>query len=102
MTNLSNTGNVINSLSADGFADSYRFTSTLTGTGDSAAVGFVQTGGLAQEVNATGALTLYSSNKPQNLSGVDDVTFYVSARPNVQTPAGDYSDRVTITVTGNF
>lgn len=102
MVNTSNTWNVINSLSADGLSDSYRFTSVLTGTGDSAAVGFVQTGGLAQEINSTSAVTVYTSNRPQNLLNVDDVTLFVSARPNVQTPAGDYTDIVTVTITGNF
>lgn len=102
MTNISSTGNVINSLSADGFADSYRFTSNISVASDSTAVGFAQTGGLSQEVNTTTAATVYTSNKPQNLTGVNDVDFSVSAMPNIQTPAGDYRDVVVITVTGNF
>jgi hypothetical protein len=102
MTNVSSTGNVLNSLSVDGLADSYRFTSVLTGTGDSSAAGFAQSGAISQEINSSAAVTIYSSNKPQNLLNVDDLTFYVSTKPNVQTPAGDYRDVVTVTVTGNF
>lgn len=102
MTNLSSTGNVINSLSADGFADSYRFTSNITVATDSTAPGFAQTGALSQEINSITPVTVYTSNKPQNLTGVNDVDFSVSAMPNIQTPAGDYRDIVTITVTGNF
>lgn len=102
MTNNSSTGNVINSLAVDGFADSYRFTSAISVATDSSAPGFTQTGNLAQEISTTTPVTVYTSNKPQNLTGVNDVDFYVSARPNVQTPAGDYSDIVVVTVTGNF
>lgn len=45
---------------------------------------------------------VYSSTKPQPLTGVDDITFSVSAQPNAQTPAGDYRDVIAITITGNF
>ncbi len=102
MTNISSTGNVINSLAADGFADNYRFTSVISVASDSTAVGFAQTGWLAQEITTSTPVTVYTSNKPQNLTGVNDVDFYVSAKPNVQTPAGDYRDVVVLTVTGNF
>lgn len=44
MTNVSSPTNVVNSLSADGFADSYRFTSQINAAADSTAVGFTQTG----------------------------------------------------------
>lgn len=102
MTNNSSTGNVINSLATDGFADSYRFTSVINAASDSTAVGFAQTGWLSQEITTRTPVTVYTSNKPQNLTGVNDVDFYVSAQPNVQTPAGDYTDVVVVTVTGNF
>jgi hypothetical protein len=102
MTNNSSTGNVINSLAVDGFADSYRFTSIINAASDSTAVGFAQTGWLAQEITTRTPVTVYTSNKPQNLTGVNDVDFSVSAKPNVQTPAGDYTDIVVLTVTGNF
>ena len=92
---------MINSLTTDGFADSYKFVST-TGTADSTAPGFTQSGSYNGEVNTTTAVTVYSSNKPQPLTNVDDFTFTVAAQPNAQTPAGDYKDVVVLTVTGNF
>ena len=99
---MTNSGNVINSLTADGFADSYRFTSAIVAATDSTAPGFTQTANTSTEVNSTTGVTLYSSNKPQNLTNVDDFSFSVSAQPNAQTAAGDYTDLVVLTVTGNF
>lgn len=101
MVNTSNSGVVINSLAADGFVDSYKFISAL-GTSDSTAPGFTQSGSFNAEISNTTPVTLYSSTKPQPATGVDDFTFTVSAQPNGQTPAGDYQDKVVITVTGNF
>ena len=46
--------------------------------------------------------TVYTSNKPEQLSGVDDILFSVSAKANAQTAAGNYQDTITFTVTGNF
>ena len=54
------------------------------------------------EINSTSATTIYSSNKPQPLTNIDDFTFSVVAKPNGQTPAGDYRDIIKITVSGNF
>jgi hypothetical protein len=102
MINISNSGIVINSLATDGAADSYRFTSVLSGGIDSSAPGFSQSGAISQEVNTTTPVTVYSSNKPQQLQNVDDFTFSVSAKPNDQTAAGDYQDVVVLTLTGNF
>ncbi len=92
---------MINSLSVDGFADSYKFISAL-GTTDSTAPGFTQSGSVNTEVNNTTAVTLYTCNKQQPLTGVDDFTFSVTAQPNGQTPAGDYTDVIKVTVSGNF
>lgn len=51
----------------------------------------------------TTAHPIYTSNKPQSLSaGTDDFSFTVAAKPDAQTPAGQYSDVVILTVTGNF
>lgn len=91
----------LNNLTTDGLADSYLFSSTL-GTSDSAFSGMVQTGLSATEVNTTTPYTIYSSNKPQATTGLDDLAFLVSAKPNAQSPAGNYNDIVTLTVTGNF
>jgi len=101
MVNTTNSGIVINNLVVDGFADSYKFASAL-GTADSTAPGFTQSGSLNTEINNTTPVTLYTSNKPQPLTGVDDFTFTVSAQPNAQTAAGDFQDKVVVTVTGNF
>ena len=102
LTNISSGAIVINSLSVDGFADSYRFTSSA-GVTDSTALGFSQTATLNTEVtDNTTNHAVYSSTKPQPLTGVDDITFSVAAQPNAQTPAGDYRDIIVMTVTGNF
>jgi len=101
LTNTASGSVVINSLTADGFADSYKFITT-TGTADSTAAGFTQSGSYNGEISTTTAVTVYSSNKPQPLTNVDDFTFTIAAQPNAQTPAGDYRDIVVITVTGNF
>ncbi len=101
LTNIASGAIVINSLTADGFGDSYKFLSTANVT-DSTAPGFTQSGTVNTEINNTSSVTLYTSNKPQPLTNVDDITFSVSAQPNAQTPAGDYKDIVVVTVTGNF
>ncbi len=102
LTNISSGALVINSLTADGFADSYGFTSSA-GTTDSTAPWFSQSAALnAQVTDNTTNHAVYSSTKPQPLTGVDDITFSVFAQPNAQTPAGDYRDIIVITVTGNF
>ncbi len=94
----------INSLVVDGVADSYKYSSALVASSDSSSIGFTQAASLSTEIsdNTTNQV-LYSSNKPQTLSvGTDDFSFTVSAKPNIETPAGDYSDVVVLTVTGNF
>lgn len=102
MTNTSSGAIVINSLSADGFADSYKFVSSAAAT-DSTAPGFSQTAALNTEVNNNSTNhSVYSCTRPQPLTGVDDITFSVVAQPNGQTPAGDYRDVIVVTVSGNF
>ena len=97
---------IINSGSTDGAVDSYRFTSAILAALDSTVTGFTQSASLSTEVSDTTTnFTLYSSNKPQALSSGtanDDFSFSVSAKPNAQSPAGDYRDVVILTVTGNF
>jgi hypothetical protein len=102
MTNIASGSIVINSLAADGAADSYVFTSS-NGTADSTYPGFTSAATLSVQVNNnTTNHTLYTSTRPQPLTGVDDFTFSIAAQPNAQTPAGDYTDLVVVTVTGNF
>lgn len=90
---------------ADPIAENYQFSSTIVGAPDSAFTSsFTQTPMAMVEVtNSTTAHPIYASNKPQALSvGTDDFNFKVAAKPDAQTPAGDYSDVVVLTVTGNF
>jgi hypothetical protein len=104
LQNISSPTTYINNLVADEVADSYKYASALVAIKDSSFAAFVQTAALNTEVsNNTTNHILYSSNKPQQLSGpTDDFSFTVSAQPNAQTPAGDYKDVVVLTVTGNF
>ena len=104
LQNTTDTNVKINSLTTDEVADSYKYASSLSATADSSYASFAQSASLNAEANDTTTNhVLYSSNKPQSLStGTDDFTFTVSAKPDAQTPAGDYSDVVVVTVTGNF
>ncbi len=102
MTNTTSGAIVINSLATDGFADSYRFVSSVAAT-DSTAPGFTHSGALNVQVNNNVTNhTLYTCTRAQPLTAVDDMTFSIVAQPNGQTPAGDYRDIVVITVTWNF
>ena len=104
LQNASNATVYLNSLTADEVADSYRFSSSIDASEDSAYTSFTQAASLSTEVNDnTTNHVLYTSNKPQALSvTTDDFLFNVSAQPDAQSPAGDYNDVVVVTVTGNF
>lgn len=107
LQNSSDTNIYINNATTtnDPIADSYTYASSLVGAPDSAFSGaFTQTPMTAVEVNnTTTPHPIYASNKPQALSvGTDDFKFTVAAKPDAQTPAGDYGDLVVLTVTGNF
>jgi hypothetical protein len=104
LKNLSDATQFINSLTTDSLADNYQFSSAWVAAHDSAFSTFTQSFMTWTEVNnTTTAHPIYTSNKPQALStGTDDFKFTVSAKPNAQTPAGDYTDVVVLTVTGNF
>ncbi len=99
---LKNGADFINNLMADGVPDSYKFSSVLGGTDDSDFSTFSETAGYDAEVSDTTPRTLYNSTKPQALDGVNDFSFTVSARPNAQSPAGEYSDTLNISVIGRF
>ncbi len=94
----------INSLTTDGATDSYMFSSSIVAGTDSTVTGFTQAATLSAEANnTTTSHVLYTSNKPQALSTTtDDFSFSVAAKPNAQTPAGNYTDTIVVTVTGNF
>ncbi len=95
---------IINDTLSDGLAESYRFSSALQAAADSSVAWYAQTANLSTEVNdSTTSHTIYSTNKPESSSGVNDLTFYVSAKIDEQTPAAnDYQDTITITVVWNF
>lgn len=94
----------LNNLSTDGAIDSYQFTSTIGAVTDSSFTGTInQVFMSSTEVNnSTTSYPIYNSSRPQQTSGLDDIIFSVSAKPNAQSPAGNYSDVITLTVTGNF
>ena len=100
---LKNGTNFINDQTAgDGVADSYVFSSASGATEDSA-YSISETFGAATEINSSAAYTVYTSNKPQaNIGTVNDIIFSVAAKPDAQTAAGDYTDLLNVTVTGNF
>lgn len=89
LENITDPSYYLNSLSADGAADSYKFSSAIVAALDSTVSGFTQTATLNTEVsNNTTSHVLYTSNKPQPLSGTtDDFSFTVAAQPNAQSPA---------------
>jgi len=103
LTNTSDTSIQINDLTADGVAESYKFASAIDAAADSTVSGFSQDADLDTEVDDnTTEHTVYTSNKPQATDGVNDVKFTVKATSDAQTPAGNYEDHITFTVTGNF
>lgn len=101
LTNTSDNSVKINDADADW--EGYTFASTANAI-DSTVSGFATTGDLtAIEVNDdTTEHIIYTTNKPEIESGVNDVTFTVSTISSAETPAGSYEDTITFTVTGNF
>ena len=103
LTNTSDNSIQINDLTADGVAESYKFKSAIWAATDSTVSGFTQDASLDTEVdNNTTEHTIYTSNKAQAKNGVNDLVFTVAATADAQTPAWDYEDHITFTVTGNF
>jgi len=103
LTNTSDNSIQINDLTTDGVAESYKFASAINAAADSTVSGFTQDASLDTEVDDnTTEHTIYTSNKAQATNGVNDLTFTVKATTDAQTPAWNYEDHVTFTVTGNF
>ncbi len=105
LQNVSSPSTYINNLTTDEVADSYRFTGVVNITNDSSYAAFSQSSSITAGVevaNNTTEHVLYTSNKPQKINGVDDVTLTVSAKPDIETPAGNYKDVVVVTVSGQF
>lgn len=104
LENLSNTGVVLNS---DTAGESYTFASATTDSDDSAQSGFDNTTGALTAVEIKSAdknteKVIYESNGSEDTEDIDDVRFTVSATATADTPAGEYEDVLTFTVTGNF
>ncbi len=106
LTNTTDGSVQLNSLTTDGVADSYRFASNLKAASDSTVTGFTSAASLSADVSDnTTNNTVYTSNKPQALStgtANDDFEFSVAVKPDAQSPAGNYTDTVVFSVTGNF
>ncbi len=104
LNHLTETGVQINDLTTDGVAESYTWVSTPAATNDSSDGTFSATGlATAAEINNnTTEHAIYTTNKPEATNAVDDLEFTVSTTVEAETPAGDYEDFVTFTVTGNF
>ena len=103
LTHTDDAGVQLNDLVVDGLAESYTWTSTPNAVDDSASAAFAATGLTVLEVNdIVTEHTVYSTNKSESTTAIDDVEFIVSATASAETPAGDYEDFVTFTVTGNF
>lgn len=105
LQNVSSPSTYINNLTTDEVADNYRFTGTVNATNDSSYAAFTQSSAITAGVEVNDNTTnhiLYTSNKPQKITGIDDVVLTVSAKPNIETPAGRYRDVVVVTVAGHF
>ncbi len=101
LTNTSDNSIKINNEDSDG--ESYKFNSNTNTTNDSSSWDFEATWLISTEVNEnTTEHTIYSSNKPESTDGINDVEFVVSAESTAETPAWEYEDTITFTVTGNF
>lgn len=98
------TNSTINSLNTDWIAKSYKFSSSLWASADSAIAWYTRSADLDVEVNDnTTSHILYTTNKSESSTNVDDFKFTVSAKIDAQTPAAnDYQDLVSVTVVWNF
>ena len=100
LVNTSDNSIVIN----DTNGDNYTYASTANAI-DSTIGTFTSTGDLtATEVtDNTTEHKIYETNKPElDDNAAADVTFTVEVDVDAETPAGDYTDEITFTVTGNF
>lgn len=102
LTNTANWSIQINNLVADWIGESYKFTSTLSWALDSTVVWYTRASSLSTEIADTTAQTIYTTNKPEQATWVDDVKFDVSAKIDPQTPAWSYRDTINFTVSWTF
>lgn len=104
LSHTTEAGVQINDLTTDGLAESYTWKSVKNVTEDSSSPSFAATDmATAVEVNNNATEhAIYTTNKGEATNLVDDVEFRVAATSSAETPAGNYEDKVTFTVTGNF
>lgn len=104
LSHTTEAGVQINDLTTDGLAESYTWASTKNVTDDSSSPAFAATDmtTAVQVNNNSTEHAIYTTNKGEATNLVDDVQFRVTATSSAETPAGNYEDRVTFTVTGNF
>lgn len=103
LTKLDDNSIQINDLSTDWVSESYTYESTPNSTNDSSSSTFSASWLANIEVNNnTIEHAIYTTNKPELTENVDDLDFVVSATINAETPAWEYEDTITFTVTWNF
>lgn len=108
LTNTSDSSIKISNNGDAGFFDDsinelYSYESTPNIANDSSSPTFTSSGLLITQINNnTLEHTVYTTNKWESTTGIDDVEFIVSATSVAETTAWDYEDTITFTVTGNF
>ena len=102
LTNTATWTTQINNLVADWIAESYIFTSALSWALDSTVSWYTRSSSLSTEISSNASNTIYTTNKPEQTTWVNDVKFDVSAKISAETPAWNYADNLSFTVSGNF
>lgn len=102
LTNTTNNAIQINNLVADWVAESYKFTSSLSWALDSTVVWYTRASSLSTEISNSTSQTIYTTNKPEQATGTDDVKFEVSAKIDAQTPGWSYRDTINFIVSWTF
>lgn len=109
LTNTWNNFYQINNLTTDSLAESYTWKSEINLIYDSSALWYFAENSswnslenFVEIYENTTEYNMYTTNKGEALSEVDDVEFILQTQVNAQTPAGEYEDTIHFTITGNF
>jgi hypothetical protein len=102
LTNSVDSSIKINDLTTDWSAESYKFYASTWAVSDSTVIGYTQSSNLSTEINNSNAQTIYTTNKPEQTNGVNDVEFKVAAKVSEQTPGWTYKDSINFTVSWTF
>lgn len=102
LTNLSDWTTQLNNLLTDGVAEIYKYSSIKNTSNDSSYTMLTTDLSGGANVFDTAEHTIYTSDKPEATTSVDDVEFIVEVETTAETPAWEYEDHVTFTVTANF